>query len=390
MTEIENYRSSMFDFPYEVFNIVLSKKSFLDIKRLDIENEADAYEYLKNYGFDINLEYHKDQVAKILVDSKKFIQTYLLEDPHSPEQSLVMPPELLFEDDPLKLLMLASNPQRNLMQRWSCALLRVAHTVTHVDNDLAKYFFPGIKKQILSVFMSHLDVTRDGDYFLGDGEDKIKLKLFEMKSEKTRDSMIMKLLHKKESVGAAIFDRVGVRIVTRTKLDVLLVLKYLAEKHVISFANINPARTRNNIIDTEKFLTALESLKNSDKQITEEDAINFLEEHTVLDEAKRQTQAESIIRESNPYSSTQYTSLQLTLRKLINIQDPFNITLSYKFFFPFEIQILDEDSYEESRHGRASHDEYKKKQAAAVRKRVLGNVLSYLSKDISQEEFDVQ
>jgi uncharacterized protein (TIGR04562 family) len=43
-----------------------------------------------------------------------------------------------------------------------------------------------------------------------------------------------------------------------------------------------------------------------------------------------------------------------------------------RFFFPYEIQILDADSFEEARSGRASHDDYRERQREAVRRRVLG------------------
>ncbi len=41
------------------------------------------------------------------------------------------------------------------------------------------------------------------------------------------------------------------------------------------------------------------------------------------------------------------------------------------FYFPFEIQLMDRESYLKTREGLASHKEYKQRQREAVRKRVL-------------------
>ncbi len=378
---MENFREAIAEFPYELFNVVLSNKSFVDIKRLDIDTYEDAYNFVKNYGFDMDDANQREQVFNILSEAKQFIQTYLLEDPENLSAPLAMPPNILFEDDIRNFLVMASNKERNLSQRWACAVLRVVHTITHVENDLAKYFFQGIKKQIFSRFMEHLKVDNDNNYLLGRGKQQIVLNLFEMKSEKSRESLIMKLLHKKENVSADVFDRVGVRIVTKDKLDAILVLKYFSENHVISFANIKPSRTRNNLVDVEKLLVGLELLKNQD--ITgwnDEDVKAFLKPHLVFEPEDNSSIAASI-KENNPYSSTEYTSIQITARQLITIPDPFNFKVSYRFFFPFELQILDQESFEDSRTGRASHDEYKKNQTLAVRRRVIGHVIDYLDRN---------
>ena len=46
-----------------------------------------------------------------------------------------------------------------------------------------------------------------------------------------------------------------------------------------------------------------------------------------------------------------------------------------KFFFPYEIQVLDKASFVESRSGRASHAVYKARQRFSVKKRLFGNAI---------------
>lgn len=366
-------------FPFELFDAIFSQKSFIDIERLNVHDRESGLTFIRNYGYDITVPEIRTIVSSILTEAKTFIQTYLLEDPEGKGENLVIPPDILCNDDVISLLIMASEKEKSLQQAWACAILRVAHTITHVENDLAKSFMPGIRNQIFKRFSSHLNGDSTGGYFLGRGSDAIRLKLFEIKNDKSRDSLILKLLHKKENVTADIFDRVGVRIVTYSKLDIILVLRYFATNHVISFANIKPSRTKNNVVNIPRFIAGVEELKAHDLSTwSEEDVAEFLEKYLEFppDEKARITQKN--IEETNLYSSTSYSSIQLTSRLLITMEDPINPDKpAYRFFFPFEVQILDEESYIESRSGRASHEEYKKNQTAAARKRVLINVIRY-------------
>ena len=103
----------------------------------------------------------------------------------------------------------------------------------------------------------------------------------------------------------------------------------------------------------------------------------------------------------NPFSSRWYRAIQFTCRQLIVAPDPtfrfwnevqeavgtsktaqnllkkIPITLREKrtFYYPFEIQILDLESYVESIGGRSRHREYKAKQRLMARNRVLRDLV---------------
>jgi uncharacterized protein (TIGR04562 family) len=103
----------------------------------------------------------------------------------------------------------------------------------------------------------------------------------------------------------------------------------------------------------------------------------------------------------NPLSSRWYRSIQFTGRQLISAPDPafkfwedlqnrlpknaairneikkIPISLREKrtFYYPFEIQIMDVESYVESIGGRSRHREYKDKQRLMARNRVLRDLV---------------
>ena len=382
MQDVEKIKNELLTFPFELFDNVFSQRSFIDIGRINAHTPEAALNFIQNYGYDITIPEVADTVRAILNEAKAFISTYLLDDPEGKGDSFVMPPQIANNSDVLSFLVMASEKKRTLDQAWACAVLRVAHTITHVENDLAKSFMPTIRDQIFQRFSRHLFGNAQSGYYIGSGKEAIKLRLFEIKSEKTRESTILKLLHKKENVTADIFDQVGVRIVTYNKLDIILVLRYFATNHVLAFANVKPSRTRNNAVNIPRFIEGATALSKDPElaNMTEQQVAEMLEKMLEIPQEERTKITKKIIEEQNIYSSTMYSSVQLTTRHLITIDNPMNPHRSapYRFFFPFEVQILDEESYLESRSGRASHEEYKKSQTIAARKRVLANVIRCL------------
>jgi hypothetical protein len=62
-----------------------------------------------------------------------------------------------------------------------------------------------------------------------------------------------------------------------------------------------------------------------------------------------------------------------TVRKML---ERFGVDTEVRFFFPYEVQIMDADAYERSRSGLASHEVYKARQRHAVKRRLWGSRIS--------------
>ena len=84
----------------------------------------------------------------------------------------------------------------------------------------------------------------------------------------------------------------------------------------------------------------------------------------------------------NPHSGSGFNSIQVTVRKMIHVQPDYpNIgavadqEYDVGFFFEYEIQLMDQASYERSLAGPASHDAYKRRQIDTARTRVFGREL---------------
>jgi uncharacterized protein (TIGR04562 family) len=245
---------------------------------------------------------------------------------------------------------------------------------------------------------------------LGRGPDSIPLHAFDVRGNKSRTSLALKLLQKVENVGADIFDWVGVRFVTFNRFDALLVAKYLRMHNLVLFPNVRPGRSRNTLIDTDR-------LKRDIAAVDDEIRAGRLASHEKLERLRKLVREypypEPGSRSANPFSLSTYHSIQFTVSQQIRVPNPYlagvgtvlsavdrrahtgaqfltralhkvGMASEVKFFFPYEVQILDESSFEESRSGRAAHHVYKERQRLAVKRRLFGRrVLQQTGSELS-------
>jgi len=346
-------------YPWQALTVVCNGVSALDIDRLELRSEAEAHQFLLNYGFDLYESGHINQLEDLYRSAVSFIETYLCKN----QLEIPQPLKDLKVGSEFKMLLLLSSSSTDLpagwnaaWQPWACAILRVMHVSMHLKSDLRLKYLPKIKRQTIDRLSAHIQESSEG-LFLGFEGDKVKLNHFEMKQTKVRDSILLKLLHKPSAVAQEIHDHLGVRFVTENRVDAIRVVRYLIDHHLLSFPNVIAARCKNSLLDLGEFRRLVETMP--DGQI----------DSTIIDSVMVYPKTQE---RENPFTSHSYKSIQFTTRQLIRI--PIvrkGVSSEMSFFFPFEIQLLDSKSYQESLTGRSGHSEYKQKQLESVRQRVL-------------------
>jgi len=346
-------------FPWPVMRSIVAGESAIDVPKLSLNSLAEAEAFLECYGYIWADEGHRQELESFRNEAWEFIDEELLID-----LNIQIPDELRAEADLRKLLIYASESIEKPRQGWACALLRVMHTFAHCRSHFNELYGDAIREQILTRFEPHLTMTLQG-LVLGPAPG-IELSEFEVKPSKPARSVVMKLLQKPENVAADIFDRVGVRFVTRERFDALLVVRYLRANNVVMFANIKPSRSRNTLLNLDAIMADLEEVKAlaSENGWSNEREVEWLRERA----ASREYPAPPA-PSANPFSAVAYHSIQFTCRQLIRVQSDSGKEI--RFFFPYEVQVLDERSYDDSRSGFASHELYKDRQKEAVIRRVL-------------------
>ncbi|CAN0471363.1 unnamed protein product, partial [Phaeothamnion confervicola] len=197
-------------------------------------------------------------------------------------------------------------------------------------------------------------------------------------------------------VAQSVFDRIGIKLVVATPVDAMLVLRYFRRHHLAIFANITPGRSRNSLIDLEQFQEEWWSNRGDTRPL---EALEELRKHTFIPAKKNGAAA------SNPHSSPGFHSIQFTCRQLIRLENRLQNSITklakqlkqrlgedqaqellkdlrgqsqdqvQRFFFPYEVQILDQENYLQSEGGESSHANYRLRQLRLARRRILGRLL---------------
>ncbi len=394
------------DFRWDVLDIFIGGKSSLDSSEgFSVTSYEDADRFLMSYGFDLSNPIEAAEAFGHFHEALNFIRKFFLA-PENPEGLKLEIPRKILELANVRDLFLAASAslpgqqrdsQGTYLKNWACSILKVMHTIAHIDQDIRAGYFAEIQKQILDRFYRLIQRDEAGGLYFGHGPDdqaKIPLVEFQTKPKKSRDSTLLKLLHKPENVAEDIFDRVGIRFVTPRPIDVLRVIKYLKDQMIVMPPNIKPSRSRNTLIDLEgfkgKLAVALQKL----------DAGEFSESEFKLQVAD--AAQPPVINSDNPHSSEFYRSIQFTCRQLIKLRNPLynelkelksvskkegasdelhkmieridlkHLQKEVRFFYPYEIQVVDVKNHEQNEQGRSAHSEYKKAQVATALKRVMG------------------
>lgn len=398
-----------YTFDWDLMDVVLSGKSVLDTRFIigQIHDREHVNSFLKGYGLDPSDPVGRAELFGNFQEALQFIKRYFLREGNPDGLDFRIPNALYMITDIGDLFLMATGnrDENNHEERlWAEVILKVMHTILHVDKDLRSNYFSVIQTQIFDRYYRYLQ--RDGDQrlFLGskNSDDKIPLVEFETKSKKSRDSVIVKLLHKAENVAEELFDRVGVRFVTKSKLDNLRVLKFLLEKNIVVPHNIKPSRSINSMVDLEIF-------KKKHQNLIRMAIRNQLDEARFLQALNREMvdcYPQKTGKGRNEYSSTNYKSIQFTCRNLIRYKNPFLqefaelrsfaketptnelskkvlamdmslVARDIRFFYPYEVQIVDIDAHRDNSAGEASHGEYKNAQRISAMKRVFKDLIEY-------------
>lgn len=356
---------------------IASGRSAIDLGALALRNLHDAREFVREYGYDLEQPAAREIIRNCHREAVDFIVNTFLH----PGQEELIPRDVYAPNDPIQLLVYASHhAQQNTEQRmWSCAILKVMHAIFYIDNNLELRHFNTIRDQVFATLDAVIHEDDEGHYYLSDGEMCLPLHHLERKRNKGRNSILLKLLQKAAYLAQDIYDHLGVRLVFGTRFECLLALETLQRAHILSITNIEPNRTRNTLLDLEaakeifvKYRFMLERSHEYPAELLQR-----------LD-AELEAVAKPQTRADNPHSGDDFSSIQVTVRKMIHLQaeqaHPETAGQDYDvgFFFTYELQLMDKQSHQRSMTGPSSHEAYKRRQVETARLRVFGRALSDL------------
>ena len=223
----------------ERVRLILRGGSVIDWRRLHFRNRDEVDRFLRLCGLD--LTHHADEAwaRLVLSDAVEYLRrtfSYRVAD------AVAQPAEIH------DLFLYASGVKEpHRFRRIACIVLKVMHVVQHIEG----------RDLLFRLAVSEADLSRMAtakvNGVLAEAREKGLPILDYSPSVKTRESLITKLLAKKENVAAQVYDKTRFRIVTPTRADILPVLYFLTQR-LFPFNFVVPGQTENTLLPFKSLL----------------------------------------------------------------------------------------------------------------------------------------
>ncbi len=252
------------------------------------------------------------------------------------------------------LFLYASSPGKHRTK--ACTLLKVMYVINHLEARQLLFNLPISERELFSRVEKRVSKTVMRMVELGFAVEEY------VASQKTKESLVTKVLSKREGTAAQVFDRIRFRIIVSQKKQLLPVLFHL-KRHLFPFPCVIPGESSNNIEPFQDLVYEAFGMR--------------VEETTVMPASMR----------SNEFSHRDYKVINFIADIPLRVQDIIersNLMMLSRFgntvFIPTEFQIFDTASHFLNESGPAAHSHYKGRQVSEVISRL------YAGKQDGEEE----
>ncbi|OPY10356.1 TIGR04552 family protein [Syntrophus buswellii] len=324
--------------------LVLRGGSVLDWHRLDVGSLDECLAILRANGFDLEDEGDRSYLKNMRLSAIDYLTRNF---------GFSFLPEIFNAPSAGDLMLLAAGKD-SLRRRQACVVLKVMHVLHHAEAMELK---------------SRLNIAEHELYHIV--EDKAVRVIEAMKergypivdfqcSRKTRDSIITKLLHKKQGNRALLYDMIRFRIVTATAEEIVPAIAYLSI-HLFPFHYTVPGESRNSIFDFRDFIRRHPRIS----RMIPEFQVDLMYENEMRGP-------------SNPETNDTFRTASFVVDIPIRLDDrqlelwaPGARLSSRVVHVLAEFQIVDEASHAGNEQGEASHVRYKDRRLSRVKERLL-------------------
>ena len=236
-------------------------------------------------------------------------------------------------------------------QILSCVILKLMHVINHLEAAELRHQTPLPEAAILD--LAERRIVAAADRMRAQGFPLVAF----YGSRKTRNSVITKLIAKKENTAATVFDKLRFRLVTEEPDHILPALAWLT-RDLFPFNYVIPGQSHNNLVELRSRLRALDlsdlldSLQNPDPADT----------------------AEFPHPEDNPFSGASYRMINFIVDFPVRVDHLVDVRygpmLGRTVFALVEFQVLDRETARANEEGENAHRLYKQRQRSIVERRL--------------------
>lgn len=220
----------------EAMRLLLSGSSVIDWHQLAFHEPAEVHRFLLLNEFDPADPQDIHRLEQLRMEAVEYLTRHF---------EYRIPEEVAAGVPAQDLLLLAS--RRGRYQTYSCIVLKVMHVMHHLDGRETLFRLPVSDDQIFGLVEAK--VVHVVDHLRSAGFEITEFAW----SRKSRDSLIAKLLAKKDSIAAHVYDKLRFRLVARRKEDLPRILQELLHR-LIPFNYIIPGESVNKILDLRRML----------------------------------------------------------------------------------------------------------------------------------------
>ncbi|HET8541809.1 MAG TPA: TIGR04552 family protein [Anaeromyxobacter sp.] len=329
----------------EALRLLLRGGSVIDWRRLEFRTREEVTGFLGLNQFDVEDPRDERRIRSVLAQAVEYLRV---------EFGYRVAAPVADPEDVRDLFLLAAGAaEPHRYRRIACVVLKVMHVIHHLEARELLFRTP-IREADLADRV-HRRIMAEAERMHERG-----LPVVEFRGNvKTRSSLVTKLLAKKESVAAQIFDRVRYRIVTERPEQIPSVVWYLAE-HLFPFSYAVPGQTQNNLVRFGEVLRAhprgaeIGGRLQLPADLERKDPSEFRNEFS----GKGFRMLNFVV------------DLPVRVDDLLSPLDPMADELGRVVFSLVEFQVVDGATALRNEEGDASHERYKKRQLQRVLRRL--------------------
>jgi uncharacterized protein (TIGR04552 family) len=329
--------------------LVLRGGSVLDWHRLKVASRAECETILRVNGFDPGDALDRARLTEIRLSAIDYLERTF---------DFVFVSEIRNAEEVSNLMLIAAGKDL-VLRRQACAVLKAILVIHHIE---------------ARELNSRLNISDHELFHLL--EDKAARVISEMQnqgypitdfqiSRKTHDSIMTKLLSKRQGNRAMLYDILRFRIVTTTMEEIVPVAGYLSQ-HLFPFHYTVPGESHNSLFDLRDYVRRHPPIS---KMIPE------LQVDLLYDNKMSTT--------PNPDTSDTYKTSNFIVDLPLRLDDSHldvwapGLKLSSRIVHVLaEFQIVDQVSNRNNERGEASHEQYKVCRLAKVKQRLLRGMMS--------------
>ncbi|HNN96075.1 MAG TPA: TIGR04552 family protein [Pseudomonadota bacterium] len=329
----------------EAMRLLLHGSSVIDWHQLAFSDLTQVHRFLRVNEFDPESAEDMDRLEELRSEAVEYLRRHF---------GYRIPDEIAEGVPVTDLLLLASRRERH--QTYACIVLKVMLVLHHLDGRERLIRMPVSDVQLFGLVEAK--VVQIVDELRGAGLPIVEFAW----SRKERDSLITKLLAKRDSIAAHVYDKLRFRLITRHYEDLAPVLRELLSR-LVPFNFVMPGQTVNRLLPFSRILRDFPLLRRHQDGLQAGEDINLGE--TADNSFSADTYRVINFVADLPLRVSQVMR-HLNLPDVESEQfDPGGI-----IFVLTEFQVMDAATNLANEQGESSHEAYKERQHIEVKARL--------------------